>query len=362
MVASAGLAERCNTCIVSEIVVARRRRHARESRAPTLHDVARAAGVSTASVSRALSRPELVSQIVHDRVRIAIDTLAYVPNAAARALSGRSARVVGAVVTTLHDPVTLLALEALTRELATGGVALVLSMAGEGATSSAACARALVAQGVDAIVFGAGATPPEPSRLFVGRKVPYACLDETVAGAAQVTSGFDRASALVLAGRYLRQLGHRRIGLFALASERCASVVRDALAGAGIDVVGDLSQTPSATGSGVREVLDDWLQAAARPTAAICGSDIAAVAMLHECQRRGTVVPGQWSIIGLGDTELSRQVRPTLTTLRVPARAAGSAIARSLLAELDGRAEAPVSLTAKIVARESTGAPPGKNR
>jgi LacI family transcriptional regulator len=339
--------------------VARRRRHARENRAPTLHDVARAAGVSTASVSRALSRPELVSEIVHDRVRIAIDSLAYVPNAAARALSGRSARVVGAVVATLDDPVTLLALEALTRELASGGVAVVLSMAGEGATSSAACARALVAQGVDAIVFGTGATPPEPSRLSVGRKVPYACLDETVAGAARLRSGFDRASALVLAGRYLQQLGHLRIGLFALGSERCAGAVREALVEAGIDVMGDLSRTASAMGSSVREVLDDWLQPAARPTAAICGSDIAAVAMLHECQRRGTVVPAQWSIIGLGDTELSRQVRPTLTTLRVPAREAGRAIARSFLAEFEGRPETPVSLSVKIVARESTGAPPG---
>jgi LacI family transcriptional regulator len=340
---------------MSKIAVARRRRHARDNRGPTLHDVARAAGVSTASVSRALSRPELVSEIVRDRVRVAIDALAYIPNAAARALSGRSACVVGAVVSTLSDPVTLLALEAMTRELATGRVALVLSMAGEDATSSEPCVRALVAQGVDAIVFCTGTAPSEPSRLFPGRKVPYACLDETVAGAAPVASGFDRANAIVLAGRYLQQLGHLRIGVFAVGN-RCEGAVRDALGKTGIEVVGDLSTIHSARGAS--EALDGWWMAAARPTAAICGNDIAAVAMLHECHRRGTAVPAQWSVIGIGDTELSRQVRPTLTTLRVPAREAGRAMARSLLAALEGRTETTISLSAKIVARESTGAPP----
>jgi LacI family transcriptional regulator len=342
---------------ISKIAPARRRRPVRDNRGPTLHDVARAAGVSTASVSRALSRPELVSEIVHDQVRAAIDALAYVPNAAARALSGRSARVVGAVASTLNDAVTLLALEAMTRELAAEGVAVILSMAGEDATSSAESVRALVAQGVDAIVFCTGTTPAEPSRLFSGRKVPYACLDETVAGAAPVTSGFDRASAMVLAVRYLQRLGHLRIGLFAMGGQRHAGAMRDALRKTGIEVAGELSTNDSATGSGVSEVLDDWWMAAARPTAAICGNDIAAVAMLHECHRRGTAVPAQWSVIGIGDTELSRQVRPTLTTLRVPAREAGRAIARGLLAALEGRTETPVSLSAKIVARESTGAP-----
>src|SRR5207249_8718307 len=98
--------------------VTRRRRRAKAIRGPTLYDVARAAGVSTATVSRALFRPELVSEPVHRRVQAAIRTLAYVPNVSAQALSGRRSHVVGAVVSTLDDPLTTQALESLIRELA----------------------------------------------------------------------------------------------------------------------------------------------------------------------------------------------------------------------------------------------------
>lgn len=330
---------------MGEVKAIRRRRHAQTTRGPTLHDVARAAGVSSASVSRALTRPELVSEAVHDRVKSAIRTLAYVPNAAAQALSGRRSRLVGAVVPTLDDPVMALALESLTRELAVGGVALILSLAGDGAGASEQCVRGLVARGAEAIVFGAGATPVDPGSLFPQLKLPSASLDEAAANGASACSGFDRAKALALGARYLRQLGHTRIGLFAMGVDRWIGAVRSALAGTGIDIVG---------GS---DALDHWRTLPAPPTALICGSDAAAVALLHECSRREIAVPAQWSVIGFGDTELSRLVRPALTTLRVPAREAGRALARNLLALLEGRSEAPAELLAKLVARETTAAP-----
>ena len=166
----------------------KRRRHAKASVAPTLRDVARAASVSTASVSRALSRPELVSEEVRGRVRAAVRTLAYVPNAAAQALSGRPERLVGAVVTTLGDPPTMLALEALSLELARHGAALLTAVAGDGEAGVAACTRGLLARGAEAIVFGGGATPVDP-----GRNRPWASLDEPVSRSAALA---DRASTV----------------------------------------------------------------------------------------------------------------------------------------------------------------------
>jgi LacI family transcriptional regulator len=340
---------------MGEVTTIRRRRHAETTRGPTLHDVARAAGVSSASVSRALTRPELVSEAVHDRVKSAIRTLAYVPNAAAQALSGRRSRLVGAVVPALDDPVTALALESLTRELAAEGVALILSLAGEGAAASEECVRGVVARGAEAIVFGGGAIPVEPGNLYPERTLPYASFDEAASSGLSARSGFDRAKALALGARYLQQLGHARIGFFALGGERCVGAVRSALAGTGIDIVGGMPAIDPNSGSGVGDAFDHWRALPAPPTALICGSDAAAVAVLHECSRREIAVPGQWSVIGFGDTELSRLVRPALTTLRVPAREAGRALARNLLALLEGRSETPPELLAKLVARESTG-------
>jgi LacI family transcriptional regulator len=333
-----------------------RRRHVNPDGGPTLHDVARMAGVSTASASRALSRPDLVSEELRDRVMAAIHTLAYVPNAAAQTLSGRPARLVGAVISTLDDPVTMLGLEALTRELAARGVALVLTIAGHGAAASEACVRGLVARGTDAIVFCGGASWIDTAGLFPSRRVACASLDDTGPDSAKARSGFDRAKALALAARYLQQLGHVQVGFLAIGGDRRVGAVRHALAGTGIDIADNMPAGGSTMDNGAGEALDHWRAMPSPPTALICGSDASAVAVLHECDRRDIAVPAQLSVIGFGDTELSRHARPALSTLRVPARETGRALARSLLATLDGQTETPPELFAKVVARESTAA------
>jgi len=334
-----------------------RRRQARVARGPTVHDVARVAGVSSASVSRALSRPDLVSAAVHERVTAAIQALAYVPNAAAQALSGRPSRLVGVVVSTLDDPVLVLALESLARELAAGGFALMLGLAGEGAAATKQCAQGLIARGADAIIVGEGAMPVEPGQVSPGRRIHWASFDEAPVGPGSVSSGFDRAKALALGARYLRQLGHLRIGLLGVGGERVVDAVRAALAGSGIDLPGDPAIGASNSATAASDALDGWLGLPLPPTAAVCGSDAAAVALLRECARRAIAVPATLSVVGFGDTEISRQARPPLTTLRVPAREAGRALAVSLIAALKGRAEAPPDLSAKVVARDSAGAP-----
>jgi DNA-binding LacI/PurR family transcriptional regulator len=141
--------------------------------------------------------------------------------------------------------------------------------------------------------------------------------------------------------------------LFAI-GERFADMVRGTLAGTGINIVGDIPACNS--NAGVNDAIDHWSGLSAPPTALVCGSDVAAVAVLRECKRREIAVPAQWSVIGFGDTELSRQAQPLLTTLRVPAREAGQALARIFLASFEGRSEAAPELLAKLVVRESTGA------
>jgi LacI family transcriptional regulator len=342
--------------LMGEITTVRRRRHAPIRRGPTLHDVARVAGVSSASVSRALSRPELVSVAVHERVAAAILALDYVPNSAAQALSGRPSRLVGVVVSSLDDPVVALELESLARELAAGGFALILGLAGAGAGGSEQCARELIARGADAIVVGGDATPVEPGRVAPGRRVAWASFDETPFDPESVSSGFDRAKALALGARYLRQLGHIRIGVFAVGGERCVDAMRAELAGAGIDLLGDPANGESSSGVAASDALDRWQALQLPPTAVICGSDAAAAALLRECGRRSIVVPAALSVVGFGDTEMSRQTRPTLTSVRVPACEAGRALARSLVGVLAGETDMPPQLTAKLVVRDSTGA------
>src|SRR5881394_289262 len=134
-----------------------RRRMRRAGDVPSLADVARAAKVSTASASRALARPELVSEAVRARVSEAATLLGYVANAAARSLSTRKSGLVGAVLSDPADPVVLQMLEAAERRLAAYGAG-VLVRAVRAGTPAGACAQALAARGVDGLLFiGAGA-------------------------------------------------------------------------------------------------------------------------------------------------------------------------------------------------------------
>ncbi len=334
----------------------RRRARAPDSR-PTLHDVARVAEVSTASASRALSRPDLVSEALHSRVMAATAALAYVPNAAAQALSGHPPRLVGAVVANLDDPVTVTGLEALTRELAAQGVGLMLAMAGDANGAAVECARALVARGAAAVVLCGGLPLNETERRSAGLPVPCASLDDAVVEAAGARSGFERGKALALGARYLQEIGHARVAFLAIGGQARVDALQRELGQAGIAAFEGQLEPDSAPGQGVAAAiaLDRWLAMAQPPTAVVCGSDAAAVALLGACKRRGVVVPGQLSIIGLGDSELSRQARPSLSTLRIPAREAGKALAGSVIAAMERQPTAPAHLFAKLVARESTG-------
>jgi LacI family transcriptional regulator len=336
----------------------RRRRQSIHAGTPTLHDVARAAGVSTASVSRALTRPELVSEALRESILSAAHGLGYVPNMAARTLSGRPSKLVGAVVGALDDPLASQALDALTRRLEADGWALMVGTAGDDAEASAQRTRDLIARGCDALAFFGVVVPKDREALFPGRSVPCACIDQAGPDEAALAVGFDRARALALGARYLRELKHRHIGLFALGQTRLIGGVRDALAGTDIVLLDAAAATDLQNGRADREILARILALPDRPTALVCGSDTAAAAVLRECVQQGVLVPGQLSLVGFGDTDLARQTRPGLTSVRVSASEAGIAAAEFLLTALTGQIPPATERAVKLVVRESTGPAP----
>jgi DNA-binding LacI/PurR family transcriptional regulator len=102
-----------------------------------------------------------------------------------------------------------------------------------------------------------------------------------------------------------------------------------------------------------------WLALPNSPTAAICVSDASALAVMHACACHGIDVPGRLSVVGFGDSPLARCVSPTLTSVRIPARAAGIAAAEYLLARFADRVPDVAEWPVKLAIRGSTGPPPG---
>ena len=186
-------------------IVPSRRRTRRARDTVSLADVARAANVSTASASRALVRPELVSEAVRTRFSDAASQLGYIANAAARSLSTRKSGLVGAVLSDLADPVALQMLEAAERSLSAQGVGVVIRVACA-AAPAVACAQSLAARGVDGMLFIGGAATPDREGWKSGRALPYIGCGQTPGSDVAAPGETIERRGLALACAYLRQL------------------------------------------------------------------------------------------------------------------------------------------------------------
>ena len=316
--------------------------------APGLIDVARAANVSTASASRALARPELVSAALRARVEDAASHLGYVPNAAARSLSTHRSGLIGAVLCDDTNPVVLQMLAAAERTLSAHALGVVVRVV-SAASPIAVCAQTLAKQGVEGLLFvGTGAIPGRESWNADG-SLPYAGCGQTPdLEGAQPGETVERRG-LALARAYLQQLGHTGIGILGLrrnaGDAQRPSSEGDSPIGEPVDHFEDVESVRAA----VRRLIEKTV------TGIIALSDIAAAVAVRECYAAEIPVPDRISVVGWGDTALARCVHPPLTSVRVPAAASGQAAAECLVATLAGRTFTWPALPLKLVIRESTG-------
>ncbi|MEO8565861.1 MAG: LacI family DNA-binding transcriptional regulator [Betaproteobacteria bacterium] len=317
--------------------------------AVSLVDVARAAQVSTASASRALGRPELVSEAVRVRVVEAASRLGYVANAAARSLSTHRSGLVGAVLGDPADPVVLQMLEAAERSLSAHGLGVVVRVACA-ASPVAVCAQMLAARGVDGLLFvGTGAIPGRED-WKPGGALPHIGCGQTPGSDVEPPGETIERRGLALVCAYLQQLGHVNIGVLRLRrdegpDQRASSQEDVTITAEQVDRLDDAGAVRAA----VRRLIENAV------TAIVALSDVAAAAALRECRALGIAVPGQISVTGWGDTALARCVDPLLTSVRVPASASGRAAAEYLVAALAGDTFTWPHLPLKLVIRESTG-------
>jgi len=312
-------------------------------------DVAHATGVSIASASRALGRPELVSEDMFHRVLTSARELGYFPSAR-RAADSAALRRFGAVITDFDDVVLVAGLAAMATAIEREDGSLLVAHAGAHPDGMARSVHDLVARGTRAIAFFGVASPTAPNSGPAGALARFASFDSSRHDAAPA-SGFLYAEAIALAALYLGQSGHRRIALIGV---RDVAAIRElcreqggaapALVDTGLFQSADL--TPA--------VFQAWRADEARVTAVICGSDRAAEALLQVCEREGIAVPGQLSIVGYGDSDLCRATHPSLSSLRVPAAQAGEALARTFIATAAGGITSASKLSAKLILREST--------
>jgi DNA-binding LacI/PurR family transcriptional regulator len=328
---------------------------------PTSRDVARAAGVSQATVSLVLGGkwPGRVSEATAQRVRDRAAELGYRPNLAARNLRLGRTRTALLVVPALTNEFFARVYTGAAAVAAEHGFGVVLYPSPDGtgpARDPFASARAAL-DGVIASSMASGAL----SALH-GAGLPLVMLDSDPAGAdAAAHVNLDIADGMRQVTDHLLGLGHRRFVHLASAVETWTFAVREqalreavgAVPGAAVRTV----RAPLDVRAG-REAAERALAVAGeRPSAIVCDDDVLAAGACKAARRLGLRVPEDLSVTGFDDLALATAVEPELTTVRLPAEQVGERGMAALLAVLDGRPSRPDSLPVRLVVRGST-APP----
>ncbi|MEM9498939.1 MAG: LacI family DNA-binding transcriptional regulator [Pseudomonadota bacterium] len=314
---------------------------------PTLRDVARKAGVSTATVSRCLNDPGKVVKDTRERVQAAVDALGYMPNFAARVMAARQSQTIGAIIPTMDNAIFARGLQSFQEELHHEGYTLLLSSTAYRPDIEEEQIRALVARGADGLLLIGQDRVPGIYDFLRQRNVPSILAWSYAPDTPVPCVGFDNRAAMRALAEAVIAQGHTRIGMIAglsAGNDRARNRLqgaRDAVRRAGLSQDALLvAETPYGVQEGMT-VFRQFMADPAPPTAVMCGNDVLAVGALREAQRLGLRVPADVSVTGFDDLEFAHIVAPALTTVHVPHRAMGRAAARALVTML--RTQKPVS-------------------
>ncbi|RQS10912.1 LacI family DNA-binding transcriptional regulator [Burkholderia sp. Bp9002] len=313
-----------------------------------LGDVAKLAGVSTATVSRVYNDPGKVSADVQQRVRDAARALNWIPNAAGRALASTRTHITGAIIPTLDDQVFASQVAGMQAVMAEHGITLFLGCSNYDPAQALTQVRAMLARGVEAVSLVGEAYPPELFELLALHRVPYVVTYAYRDDSPHCCVGFDNRAAFARLTDHLLALGHRDFAIIMQPStdnDRVQARLRgihDTLAAHGLAVrPAHQHEGPATIAFGrasLRAIADSTTP---RPSAVICGNDALALGALLEAQALGIDVPSQLSITGFDDIALAREIRPSLTTMWVDTDAIGRKAAHALLDALDSGTTGP---------------------
>src|SRR6266478_713650 len=331
-----------------------------------IYEVAKRAGVSTATVSRVLSQPNVVAPATRRRVLQAVEQLSYEPNSTAQNLRTLKTGKLLVTVPDISNPFFSLILQGIEDAAQREGYSVLVGDTQHDDKREERYALMLKRKEADGLIF-LGHRLPQPAAALVRAMAPRCapvvngCEFSPSLGIPSVH--IDNAKAAYEAMDHLYRLGHRRIGV--ITGPLVSPLSRDRLQGAKsrakkqrADDACTVMQGDFSIESGA-VAAERLLASQGPPTAIFCFNDEMAMGVIQTAKRRGLRVPDELSVIGFDDIRFARCIDQPLTTVAQPMRAIGEGTVRLLLEILSGRATPPESITLPhtLIVRSTT-APP----
>jgi LacI family gluconate utilization system Gnt-I transcriptional repressor len=325
------------------------------SKGVTLHDVAREAGVSLITASRALGNPSLVSKATIERVQDAVARTGYIPNLLAGGLKSRRSMTVAGLVPIISVPQFLPTVQALTETLDEHGYQLILGQSGYDHAREEKLIAALMGRRPDGVVVTGlvhSARAREQLRSLGSPVVETWDLSERPIDMAVGFSHLKVGSAV--AGYFLAK-GWKRLAVATGDDGRAQQRRQGFLAAVGRDVPTATVPAPSSVALG-RRALAQLLEQDAGIEAIYCSSDALAQGVLVEAAARGLRIPQDLAVCGFGDADFSAHLQTSLTSVHVDGAAIGRIAAQLILDRCNGKAvpSPVVDVGFRIIEREST--------
>jgi LacI family gluconate utilization system Gnt-I transcriptional repressor len=327
------------------------------TKAATLHDVAREAGVSLITASRALSNPTLVSDKTIERVQKAVAATGYIPNLLAGGLKSRRSLMVAGLVPTIQVPQFLPTVKALTETLDDAGYQLILGQSGYDHSREEKLLNTMLSRRPDGMVITGLVHSPQAREQLRRLGIPVVETWDLSDRPVDMMVGFSHVKVGSAVAGFFLSRGWQRFGI-ATGDDHRAMMRHDGfLAAAGREVATAIVPAPSSVEWG-RRAMAQLLEKDPHIQAIYCSSDGFAQGLMIEAQSRGLRIPQDLVVCGFGDADFSAHLHPSLTSVHIDGARIGRLAAQLIIDRCAGKTiEQPIiDVGFNIIERQTTAA------
>ncbi|PWC14909.1 GntR family transcriptional regulator [Brenneria roseae subsp. americana] len=330
------------------------------TRPPTLEDVARAAGLSPMTVSRALNNPKIVRAGTLSRVMEAIRATGYIPNMLAGGLASKRSKLIAVIIPQINNNMFVDTVQAISDELATRGYHMLLCVAGYTHESEADIVTTILSRRPDGIVLTGIHHSPALKRIILNANLPVVEIWDLTPTPLDMLVGFSHEKIGNTIGQYLLNKGYSQFGLLwtedRRAGQRKKGICEIIQKKPDCHVHEITVPLPATLALGRQGLSTLFAEDNNRFDVIICSSDTLAQGAIMEAETRGLSVPDKLAVIGFGDLNFAAHNTPSITTVRIDRWKIGKDAATMLADKIEGKpiSDPIVDIGFSLIERESS--------